>query len=223
MHRDHEHDTSTSGTTSAHLPPEPSSMRAVSVSLANAVATRAPQAEKGSTRIAPVPRHHCCLSSSWSPSSPRFRHSQRRTTRPRATRSPSTAGSIRRRSRLSWPPSRRRPGSSWRCAPDDEGVLVSQIIPGGYSHSPRRRVLHRELAAARRASAARVARGRKPLDAVATTSAKYSSAQKKGAAISARVSTIVYNNERPEAVAAPALDLRAGPTPSAKEAGALSG
>jgi iron(III) transport system substrate-binding protein len=77
---------------------------------------------------------------------------------------------------------------------DDEGVLVSQIIQEG-KHSPADvfftentpplvELQQRGLLA--------------PVDAstLANTSAKYSSAQKKWAAISARVSTMVYNTKR---------------------------
>ena len=71
-----------------------------------------------------------------------------------------------------------------------------------------RRLLHRELAAARGARRSAGSSRTVAASTLAKTSAKYSSPQKHWVGVSARVSALVYNTDEPQAVAAAALGAR---------------
>jgi iron(III) transport system substrate-binding protein len=90
---------------------------------------------------------------------------------------------------------------------DDEGVLAAQIIQEG-SHSPAD-VFFTENSPPLEALQARGLLAKVKASTLAHTSAKYSSAQKRWAAVSARVSTLVYNTDKlkPSQLPKSVLDL----------------
>ena len=85
-------------------------------------------------------------------------------------------------------------GISVNVRPDDEGVLASQIIQEG-SHSPAD-VFLTENSPPLEALGQRGLLERVDASTLAKTSAKYSSPEKDWAAVSARVSTMVYNTDK---------------------------
>ena len=134
---------------------------------------------------------------------------RRRRARARAPgASRSTAGSIRRRCARSSRPSRSRRASTVSVRSDDEGVLASQIVQEG-SHSPADVFFTENSPPLEALAGARPARPRRRLDAREDAGRGTARPQGSGPAVSARVSTIVYNTDKlkPSQLPKSVLDL----------------